>query len=86
MFSEPVFLNYQCGFQKGHSAQQCLLTMTEKWRKCLDSNGACGTLLTDLSKSFDSLPHSLLLAKLHAYGFDKTYQEKKIKINMTFSN
>ena len=30
MFFEPVFSKHQCGFRKGHSAQHCLLTMTEK--------------------------------------------------------
>ena len=48
MFFEPVFSKYQCGFRKGHSAQHCLLTMTEKWKNCLDSTGVCGALLTDL--------------------------------------
>ena len=77
MFFEPVFSKYQCEFRKGHSAQHCLLTMTEKWKKCLDNNdnGACGALLTDMSKAFDCFPHSLLIAKLHAYGFDKTSTE-----------
>ena len=42
MFLEPVFSKYQCGFRRGHSAQYCLLTMTEKGKKCLDSNGVCG--------------------------------------------
>ena len=32
-FFERVFSKYQCGLRKGHSAQQCLLTMTEKWGK-----------------------------------------------------
>ena len=42
------------------------------------------------------MPHSLLIAKLHAYGFDKTsteylkdylsHRKLKIKINKTFSN
>ena len=45
---------------------------------------------------FDCLPHSLLIAKVHAYGFDKTSTEYlkdylshcklKIKIYKTFSN
>ena len=75
MFLKPVFPKYQCGFRKGHSTQHCILTMSEKWKKYLDSNGACGTLLTDLSKAFGCLPHSLLIAKLHGYGFDKTFTE-----------
>ena len=30
MFFEQVFSKYQCGFQKGHSAQHCLLVINEK--------------------------------------------------------
>ena len=43
--------------------------MLEKWRKALDNNKLAGALLTDLSKAFD-LNHNLMIAKLHAYGFD----------------
>ena len=45
---------------------------------------------------FECLPHSLLIAKIHAYGFNKTsteyfkdylsHHKLKIKTNKTFSN
>ena len=42
--------------------------MINKWHSCLDNSGVVGTILMDLSKTFDCLPHELIVAKLHAYG------------------
>ena len=59
-----------CGFREGYSTQHALIRLIEKWRKCLDASGIVGTILMDLSKAYDCLPHDLLIAKLKAYGFD----------------
>ena len=64
------FPHYQCGFRKGYSAQQRLLAMTENMKEARDSNKICAAVLAELSKAFDCLLHDLLIAKLHAFGFD----------------
>ena len=53
--------------------------------KGLDGKECADAILTDLSKAFDCLNHDLLIAKLYAYGFDKSalnfiynyYKERK---------
>ena len=70
--------------------------MIEKLKKCLDNQGSTGILLTDLSKAFDCLDHDLLIAKLHAYGFDikavkliqsyLTNRHQRVNINSTYSS
>ena len=58
-----------CGYRKGFNTQPASLTLAENWRKSLYNKGFCGAILIDLSKDFDTLNYDLLIAKLHAYGF-----------------
>ena len=66
------FLNQLlCGFRKAHSTQHALFRLIQSWQKELDESGFVGTILMDLSKAYDCLPHDLMVAKLEAYGLVK---------------
>ena len=58
------FLPYLCGFRKKHNAQYSLLKMIENWKKQLHNGEKVGIMFMYLSKAFDTINHSLLLAKL----------------------
>ena len=95
-YFETVLSKLQCGFRKGYSTQDCLLAMVENCKKALDQGNEYGALLTDLSNAFDSLPHDLLVVKLHAYSFSidslklinsyLTERKQRVKINDQFSS
>ena len=65
--SENIFSKFQRSFRQGLSAQFCLISILEKWKKFADKGKTFAALLTDLSKAFDCLPHDLIIAKLNAY-------------------
>ena len=74
-YFEDIFSDYQFAFRKGVSAQQCLITLIETWKKYLDNKESFGALLTELSKAFECVNPELLIAKLHAYGLDNSSLE-----------
>ena len=71
-YIEKFLSPYLCGYRKGYNVQHALIALIENWRISLDKGGYGGAILMDLSKAFDTLNHDLLIAKLYAYGFDKT--------------
>lgn len=64
---------FQRGFCKDLSVKQFLISMTEKWKKSLDSGGYSGVSLTELCNTlFDFIDdHKFLLDKFYAYVVDK---------------
>ena len=50
--------------------QHALLNILENWKSNLSKENKVGAIFMDLSKAFEALDHSLLIAKLEVYGFD----------------
>ena len=85
-----------CRFRSRYSTQHPLLNLIHKWHSCRDNSGVVGTILMDLSKAVDCLPHELVFAKLHVYGVDikslKLLQDylsnrtQRAKLDSTFSS
>ena len=71
------------------------MKLLEDWRAKLDKKEIIGTILCDLSKAFDTLPHDLLIAKLNAYGLESsalrlindylTNRKQRAKVASSFS-
>ena len=85
-----------CRFRKAHSTQNALFKLLQAWQEELDKSGFVGTILMDLSKAYDCLPHDLLVAKFEAYGMYKTglnlihnylsNRKQRTKINSSYSD
>ena len=83
-------------YRKKYSTSHVLIRLIENWKKHLDNKKFVGAVLMDLSKAFDCVPHDLLIAKMHAYGFDfntlvffYSYLKRRkqsVKLNNIFSS
>ena len=95
VYLNKILSKWHCGFRQGYTTHLCLLIMIEKPCQCLDKGNISGSLVTDLSKAFDSLLHDLLIIKHVAYGFDydslvfiQTYlsqRQQRTKVNNAYS-
>ena len=66
--ANDIIYKHQFGFRERHSTQQAIITLVEKITGAWDSDDMVIGVFLDLKKAFDTVPHDILLKKLHAYG------------------
>ena len=69
-YAETILSNFISAYKKSYSLNHVLLRLIENWKKSRDKSFV-GTILMDLSKAFDCIPHDLLAAKHDSYGLSE---------------
>ena len=95
-FLDKTLSIFIAAYRTAYSTQHVLIKLVEEWKSKLDNNFIVGSVLMHLSKAFDCIPHDLIIAKLHAYGFDEnalvlvySYLKKRkqsVRINNVYSS
>ena len=93
---DKYFSPFISAYRKEYSTQHVLTRLVKKWRERLDNNYIFGTMLMDLSRAIDCIPHDLIIAKLAVYGLDDTAlklifshlnnRKQCVRISNTYSN
>ena len=62
-----ILYDKQFGFRKGHA----IITLVDKVARALDTGKVVVGVYLDLRKAFDTVPHTILLDKLHRMGIGR---------------
>ena len=66
--ANEILSKHQYGFRKNRSTEHAIIEITDKISKAIDEGKYTIGIFLDLSKSFDTVNHEILIKKLEHYG------------------
>ena len=95
-YTEKFLSHILCGFRRAHSTQNAFFKLLQSSQKEIANGSFVGTVLMDLSKAYDCIPHELLIVKLNCYGIENESlrllldylinRKRRTKIGSSFSS
>ena len=70
-FLDKTLSIFIAAYRTAYSTHHILINLAEECKSKFDNNFIVGSVLMDLSKALDCIPHDLIISKLHAYGLDE---------------
>ena len=70
-YINKCFSEFVAAYRKSYSSSHVLIRLVENWKKDLDNKKYVLSILIDLSKAVDFIPHEILVAKMDAYSFSE---------------
>ena len=75
-----ILSKHQYGFRKNRSTELAILDFTDRIAKTIDERKFTVGIFLDLSKTFDTINHKILISKLEHYGTVKYNSVKSDKM------
>ena len=70
-FINAFLSKFIAAYKENYISSHVLIRLVGNWKQALNENFIVGTVLTDLPKAVDCIPHDTLIAKLYARGFSE---------------
>ena len=84
--NNKLLYEFQSGFRSNYSLDTCLIHLCDFIRQECDQGKYTGMVTLDLQKAFDTVNHTILLAKIDYYSIHEWLVDNKLSLHLDKMN